>query len=81
MAEASEDPVLTQFTDQDLQVLIQAISDEEQVINWEHLSQREGFSRKFSAQECLLQFLKMPISESLLIDFETKTKKLQRPID
>lgn len=49
-------------------------------VNWDIISE-EVYEGKFSSSDCIFEFLKLPISESLKLDFETQGAKCEEPLD
>lgn len=47
-------------------------------INWDHISETV-FENRMAPSDCIFEFLKLPISESLKLDLETTGEKTQIP--
>ena len=72
------------FEPEDIEKLVSAVADQLVLardngntsaslldsVNWDIISD-ELFEGKFSSSDCIFEFLKLPISESLKLDFET----------
>lgn len=60
------------FSPEDQEKLVKAVAEQaHQQINWEQISAL-AFDAKYSAKQCVFEFLRLPITESLFLDFETR---------
>lgn len=71
----------TNFSAEDRQQLVELVSEqaERERIDWNAVA--FGLKGKFTPKECLFEFLKLPISDELQLDIETKTRQKPQPIN
>ena len=72
----------TNFTVEDKEKLINAVTEEtmnSDLINWQSIAENE-FKGAFSAQDCIYEFMKLPISESLNLNTESNQEDA-KPFD
>ena len=60
------------FSAEDQEKLVKAVAEQaHKQINWEQIS-TSALNGKYSAKQCVFEFLRLPITESLFLDFETR---------
>ena len=67
---------------EDKEKLINAVTEQTQnsdLINWQSIAENE-FKGAFSAQDCIYEFMKLPISESLNLNIESNQEDA-KPFD
>ena len=68
------------FTVEEREKLIAAVGEqvvESDLIDWQTVAEDE-FKGKYTGQDCVYEFLKLPITESLNLDIESKNEQAQK---
>ncbi len=77
--EGSSETKINHFTLEDQKILIELIAEQQGKLDFEVIAQ--GFEGKYSAQDCLYEFIKIPISDELQLDHESSYKPKPAQID